>query len=320
MAEHFEDKDHAEKMDAAGRPSLKSLIIYFLPLSPMNELQPQMWLVGYLPAILSYLFYYSSGAAPHALLKMYLLGAAAGDPTLDGRPAWLQALDFGERVVLLTIHLFVAKLHFDIGAWMSSEMGAQMFADARKLAFTDAPKGSCGQDSIVWPPGQYMDRPALYMRFHTLIDLMPFIFFFLGMPDLAFMVMLAEKAGGAVDHVSVLYSLACTYCRSSLFIPLCRLSACADVHVRRHHDRAAQDALSGQCGALVTLLAPHAPQAAAVLLLVAAPRRSSARWLRRGAWGGNAADWVAGVRRAASQPREARAQAGGVEEGVTCAF
>ena len=78
--------------------------------------------------------------------------AAAGDPTLDGRPAWLQALDFGERVVLLTIHLFVAKLHFDIGAWMSSEMGAQMFADARKLAFTDAPKGSCGQDSIVWPP------------------------------------------------------------------------------------------------------------------------------------------------------------------------
>ena len=106
MAEHFEDKDHAEKMDAAGRPSLKSLIIYFLPLSPMNELQPQMWLVGYLPAILSYLFYYSSGAAPHALLKTYLLGAAAGDPTLDARPAWLQALDFGERVVLLTIHLF----------------------------------------------------------------------------------------------------------------------------------------------------------------------------------------------------------------------
>ena len=39
------------------------------------------------------------------------------------------------------------------------------------------------------------------MRFHTLIDCLPLYFFATGQPDLAFMAMVVEKAGGLVDHL-----------------------------------------------------------------------------------------------------------------------
>ena len=39
------------------------------------------------------------------------------------------------------------------------------------------------------------------MRFHTLLDTLPLVCFGLGLPDLAFMAMLLEKAGGCLDHL-----------------------------------------------------------------------------------------------------------------------
>lgn len=189
------EKSHSEQMDEAGTPTLKSLITYFLPLSPMNPSTP-MWLVSLVPAAL-----YFTLAPPGPYARYLLLGSACGDATLDSRPAWLQALDCGERVVLTVIHFFIASFHLQIGSYMKSEYGAKTFAEARELAFTDAPKGTCAHDALQWPPGQYIQRPVWYMRFHTLIDCLPLYFFATGQPDLAFMAMVVEKAGGLVDHL-----------------------------------------------------------------------------------------------------------------------
>jgi hypothetical protein len=211
------------KMDA-GTPTLKSFIIYFLPLSPMNPSLP-FWIVGILPAVL---YYFGIGVAP---MRYWLLGAPCADASLDMRPLWLQALECGERTVVAVIHLFVAMLHVNIAAGFKSEGGAAALAQARELAFTDAPKGSAAMDAFQWPPGPYIAQPVWYMRFHTLIDLMPLPFFLMNMPDLvgdrrsnasgpehvlvrlcsrpvcvppleqAYMAMLVEKAGGNVDHL-----------------------------------------------------------------------------------------------------------------------
>lgn len=181
------------KMDA-GAPTLKSFIIYFLPLSPMNPSLP-FWIVGILPAVL---YYFGIGVAP---MRYWLLGAPCADASLDMRPLWLQALECGERTVVAVIHLFVAMLHVNIAAGFKSEGGAAALAQARELAFTDAPKGSAAMDAFQWPPGPYIAQPVWYMRFHTLIDLMPLPFFLMNMPDLAYMAMLVEKAGGNVDHL-----------------------------------------------------------------------------------------------------------------------
>ena len=189
------EKTHSEAMEEAGRPTLKSILIYFLPTTPMNP-SPPMWLVGLVPALLAFFSY-----APGPWTRYLLLGPAAGDPALDGRPAWLQALDSGERVVLIAIHLFIATFHLTMSTHFKSEIGQKMVGDARALVFTDAPRGSCDQDAFQWPPGPYMARPVLYMRLHSLIDASPLVLFALGLPDLAFMAMLVEKAGGMVDHL-----------------------------------------------------------------------------------------------------------------------
>lgn len=196
-----EDKAFSDKVEEAGRPSLKSIIIYFLPLTPMNP-SPPMWLLsGLLPAALAYVFYAAPGVKPASMLSYALLGPAAGDPALDARPAWLQAFDVGERFVLLIIHLAIAMFHVSIGNNMKSEGGAAVADEARALAFTDAPKGSAVMDQFQWPPGPAIQKPTLYMRFHTLLDLAPLALMALGLPDVAFMAMLVEKAGGFVDHL-----------------------------------------------------------------------------------------------------------------------
>ena len=196
-----EEKSFSDKMDEAGRPSLKSILLYFLPLTPMNP-SPPMWLLsGLLPAALSYYFYFSAGIKPAAWLGYALLGAAAGDPALDARPAWLKAFDVGERFVLLIIHLAIAMFHVSIGDNMKTEGGAAAAAEARALAFTDAPKGSAVMDQFQWPPGPSIQKPALYMRFHSLLDVAPLVLMAIGKPDAAFMAMLVEKAGGFIDHL-----------------------------------------------------------------------------------------------------------------------
>ena len=102
------------------------------------------WLVSLLPATCSYFMCYAAGTQPPSLLRYALVGDAAGDPALDWRPAWLQAIDCGERIVLLVIHLFVAMFHLQIAAFMGDATGSAMMAEARELAFTDAPKGTAG--------------------------------------------------------------------------------------------------------------------------------------------------------------------------------
>ena len=194
-----DDKSHAERVEEAGRPTLKSLLIYFLPLSPMNP-SPATWCVGLVPAAL-HLVFFSAGAPPPFWLRHALLGGAAGDAKLDWRPAWLQALDCGERVVLFVVHALVAMLHLQIASFMKSEQGAAMMTEARALARTDAPKGAAAYDALQWPPGPSIAAPARYMRFHTLLDALPLGLLALGLPDLAFLAMLVEKAGGLVDHL-----------------------------------------------------------------------------------------------------------------------
>ena len=170
MSESSTEKSHSEKMDEAGTPTFKSFVIYFLPLSPMNPALP-FWMVGTLPAAL---YFVGIGIAP---MRHYLLGAASADALLDSRPTWLQAIDCGERVVLAVIHLFVAMLHVSLAGNLKSEQGTAAAAEARALAFTDAPKGTAVMDGFQWPPGPYIERPVWYMRFHTLIDCLPFFAF-----------------------------------------------------------------------------------------------------------------------------------------------
>jgi len=185
---------HAEAVQAAGRPTLGSLAVYFLPLSPMNP-SPPTWLVGYGPALVCFCGIGVSWA------RGILMGGPLADASLDTRPAWLQAVDLGERVVLIAVHVLVAQLHVGIASSFKSTDGAAAAAEARALAFTDAPRGAAALDNFQWPPGPYLERPVLYMRFHTLIDCLPLPLFVMGLPDLAYMAMLAEKAGGVLDHL-----------------------------------------------------------------------------------------------------------------------
>lgn len=160
----------ADKVEASQTPSLKSLAVFFAPLSPMNPV-PRMWLFGYGPAVISYLLYFGQGAPPPFVLRYALLGAASG-AALDERPAWMAALDCGERVVLLAVHLFLVLFHLGAATFFKSEAGAAMLAEARDLAFTDAPRGAAAYDAIQWPPSMFVAKPVLYMRLLLCVEVL----------------------------------------------------------------------------------------------------------------------------------------------------